>query len=233
MRLAAQADVEMKGNRPRELRRQEARDLGRIAKVVVYAALIISAVVWARLFTVEHARAVDEIAGASKSRMMEYFCGFLATLAILGPMCGYDASRFLGNRAEQWILQGGPPSLPAPECVEAERLLAARQPLAAVESLREYLRKYPGEWRAKARIAEIYNRQLKNYPAAMLEYEELLACRPDPEAWGWAALHLVKIYSRVNRPEKAEELLRRLESDYGRTLAAKRARQRLAELDSD
>ncbi len=207
--------------------------MGRIAKAIVYAALILSATMLARRFANEHAQVMDGAAGASKSRMMEYFGGLLATLAILGPMCAYDVSHFFGNRAEQWILQGGPPNLPAPECVEAERLLAGRQPLAAIESLRDYLRKHPAEWRAKARIADIYNRQLKNYPAAMLEYEEVLACRPDPEAWGWAALHLTKIYSRLNRPEKADELLRRLEADYGRTLAARRARQKLAKLDPD
>jgi hypothetical protein len=86
--------------------------------------------------------------------------------------------------------------------------------------MRDYLRKNQAEWRAKARIAEIYHRELKNYPAAMLEYEELLADGLDAEAWGWAALHLAKIYGRLNQPDKAGKLLRRLKADYGRTLAA-------------
>jgi tetratricopeptide (TPR) repeat protein len=207
-------------------------DMARVAKLIVYVALTSCAIILARRFVYEHARVVDGAASASRSRMMEYFGGFLAAVVILGPMCAYDVSHFLGDRAEQWILQGGPPNLPAPECVEAERLLAARQPLAAIESLRDYLRKNPAEWRAKARIAEIYNRELKNHPAAMLEYEELLAGRLDAEAWGWAALHLAKIYGRLNQPDRAEKLLRRLEADYGRTLAARRARQKMAEMDS-
>jgi len=207
--------------------------LRRLVKVIIYAVLIICALILARGFASEHLRVTEGVAAASKSLMMEYFGGFLATIAILGPLCAYDVSHFFGDRAEQWILQGGAPALPAAECVEAERLLAARQPLAAVESFREYLRKNPGDWRAKARIAEIYNRQLKNYPAAMLEYEEVLAGRPHPEAWGWAALHLAKIYSRLNRPEQAEKLLNRLETDFGRTLAARRARHRMGEFDRD
>jgi tetratricopeptide (TPR) repeat protein len=201
----------------------EALSLRRVVKVIIYAVLIISAVILARGFASEHLRVTEGVAAASKSLMMEYFGGFLATIAILGPLCAYDLSHFFGDRAEQWILQGGAPTLP----------VAARRPLAAVESFREYLRKNPGEWRAKARVAEIYNSQLKNYPAAMLEYEEVLASRPDPEAWGWAALHLAKIYSRLNRPEQAEKLLNRLETEFGRTLAARRARHRLEKFDRD
>jgi hypothetical protein len=92
--------------------------------------------------------------------------------------------------------------------------------LNPIGSVPPQLRLYQPEWRPKARIAEIYNRELSNFPAAMLGYEELLADGLDAESWGRAALHLAKIYGRLNWPGKAGKLLRRLEADYGRTLAA-------------
>jgi hypothetical protein len=103
--------------------------------------------------------------------------------------------------------------------------------LNPIGSVPPQLRLYQSECRARARIAEIYNRELKNYPAAMLEYEKLLGVRLDAESWGRAALHLAKIYGRLNWPGKAGKLLRRLEVDYRRTLAARRARQKMAELE--
>ena len=45
--------------------------------------------------------------------------------------------------------------------------------------------------------------------------------------WGTGE-DLAKLYGGLNHPDKALALLERLETEYGQTLAARRARQRLA-----
>jgi ATP phosphoribosyltransferase regulatory subunit HisZ len=94
--------------------------------------------------------------------------------------------------------------------------------------MRDYLKKHPREQYVALRIAEIYENQLHNHLAAALEYEEVLKKRLPAERWGWAAIHLANLYSgKLNRTEQATALLRRIVEDYGKTAAAKKARERL------
>jgi hypothetical protein len=52
------------------------------------------------------------------------------------------------------------------------------------------------------------------------------------ERWGWAAIHLSNLYSGpLNQPDKAVSLLHRIDSEYGQTSAANKARERLAQID--
>src|SRR6185436_18689583 len=73
---------------------------------------------------------------------------------------------------------------------------------------------------------------LFNPLAAALEYEEVLKKNLPAERWGWAAIHLANIYSgKLSQPEKAVALLRRIDSEYGNTSAAIKARERLTQID--
>ena len=94
--------------------------------------------------------------------------------------------------------------------------------------MRDYLKLHPREQYVALRIDEIYEADLHNYLAAALEYEEVLKKRLPDERWGWAAIHLANIYSgKLNKTEEATALLRRIVDEYGRTAAAKKARERL------
>jgi tetratricopeptide (TPR) repeat protein len=199
--------------------------MNRFVKAGVYCGLILCLVALAYGFAVEHTQVTHNAAGASKSKMMACFGGFLAALIALGLVCAYDVTQHFGWRFERWFLQGGRPADPTPELEEAQRLRAKGQALDAIRLLREFLEKNPGEYQVMSRIAEIYNHDMENYLAAALEYEELLKRKIPDEEWGWAALHLAKLYGRLNRPEESVALLERIETEYGHTLAARRARK--------
>ena len=78
------------------------------------------------------------------------------------------------------------------------------------------------------RIAEIYVVDLRNYLASALEYEEIIKKKLPDERWGWAAIHLANLYSgKLDKPHQATQILHRIIDDYGHTVAAKKARQRL------
>jgi hypothetical protein len=81
------------------------------------------------------------------------------------------------------------------------------------------------------RIAEIYEKDLKNNLAAALEYEEVLKHKLQPERWGWAAIHLCNLYFRLNQEQKGFDLLRRIVNDYPNTAAAEKARKRLEQVE--
>src|SRR6266540_2284702 len=88
--------------------------------------------------------------------------------------------------------------------------------LEAIRLMREYLQKNPREQHVALRIAEIYEKDLQNYLAAALEYEEVLKHKLPPERWGWAAVHLCNLYtSKLNHSDKAIILLQRIVTEYG------------------
>jgi tetratricopeptide (TPR) repeat protein len=101
------------------------------------------------------------------------------------------------------------------------------KPLEAVEMMREYLKKNPREQYVALRIAEIYEKDLRNYVAASLEYEEVLKKRLPAERWGWAAIHLCNIYGKMGKQEQRTALLERIARDYPKNGAAKKARRNL------
>jgi tetratricopeptide (TPR) repeat protein len=199
--------------------------MNRFVKTTIYGGLILCVAALAYGFAVEHTQVTQSAAGASNSRMMACFGGFLAALIALGLVCAYDVAHHFGWRFERWFLQGGRPVEPGPELEEAQRVRARGEPLDAIRILRQYLENNPGELHVMSRIAEIYKDDLENYLAAALEYEELLKHKLPDEEWGWAALHLAKLYGRLNRPEESMALLERIDTEYGQTVAARRARR--------
>jgi tetratricopeptide (TPR) repeat protein len=153
----------------------------------------------------------------------------LAALLALGFLVGRDVSGYLTHRVHREIYGEASEPEGDPEYDEAERVWASGDPLEAVRLLRDFLMKKPGKLHAAFRIAEIYEKDLRNPLASALEYETILQHRFEPERWGWAAIHLVNLYNRLGQEAKAEALLRRILDEYPQTEAAAKARERLGE----
>ena len=146
-------------------------------------------------------------------------------LAILGA---YDISRLFANKVDEFVFNDNLEGVKDPAYEEAEKVWANGQHLEAVQLMRDYLKNNPREQYVALRIAEIYEKDLGNYLAAALEYEEVLKKKLAPDRWGWAAIHLSNLYSgKLGKPNEAVALLNRIVNEYGSTPAAKKARERL------
>jgi hypothetical protein len=201
-----------------------------ITKTAAYIAVATGVGVFAYCYAHEHGMVVHQQTGASRSRMMVYLGLFILLLIGLTVMGAHEVSKFVRSRAEKWILQGRAPTGPVPELEEAERIRASGRPLDAIGIIREYLQTHPYELHVMARIAEIYRYDLNNDLAAALEYEELLKHKLPDDQWAWAALHLAKLYGRRDELDKSLALLERLDTEYGRTVAGRRAKKALEQV---
>jgi tetratricopeptide (TPR) repeat protein len=201
-----------------------------MAKTAAYLAAASMVGVFAYWFAHEHDLLVHQTTGASRPRIMLYLSLCVLAAVVLGLVCAYELSKFVKGNAERWILQGSAATGPVAEFEEAERLRASGRALDAIGVLREYLQANPYELQAMKRIAEIYRYDLKNDLAAALEYEELLKHKLPDDQWAWAALHLAKLYGRRNELDKSLELLERLGTDYGHTVAGRRAKKALEQV---
>ena len=170
------------------------------------------------------------------SNRMGYYGGiFVITLIALGLLGGYDFSQYSATRALDSLYNddGGGMDDDGELYESAEQEWARGDFLEAIRILREYLAANPKQQHAAIRIAEIYEKDLKNPLAAALEYEEILTQKLTPNRWGWSAIHLANLYSGpMGKPEKAIQLLRDLVEKYPETSAAEKANQRLELIDS-
>lgn len=222
-------------------------------KIVLYIALLTAVGMFGQLFVSSYAAKQARLAGdtdlihvqipasgsvsvnASKpgeAGMGYYGAGLIFAIVLLGMLVAHDVSAFVANRAIKTLYDDDTPPTGDPEYEQAEQEWANGQHLEAIRLMREYLVKRPREQHVAIRIAEIYEKDLNNPLAAALEYEEILTHKLSPDRWGWAAIHLCNIYSsKLNQHDKAVALLRRIESEYGNTAAADKARKRLAMVD--
>ena len=170
------------------------------------------------------------------SNRMGYYGGiFVITLIALGLLAGYDFSQYSANRVYDSLYNddGGGMDDDGDLYESAEQEWARGDFLEAIRILREYLAANPKQQHAAIRIAEIYEKDLKNPLAAVLEYEEILTQKLTPNRWGWSAIHLANLYSGpMDKPEKAIQLLRDLVEKYPETSAADKANQRLELIDN-
>ena len=177
----------------------------------------------------------EEITAATQVRgsgtaWLGYFAGWVVVMLALGIMVAYDVAQFMGSKVQKFIYDEDAAVERDPEYDDAERVWANGQHLEAIQLMRDFLKTRPHAQYAALRIAEIYEKDLGNFVAAALEYEEVLKKRLPPERWGWAAVHLANLYSgKLNQPEKAEELLRRIIKEHPVTAAARKAAERLGE----
>jgi TolA-binding protein len=163
-----------------------------------------------------------------RSSMIGYFVAFLGISILLGLLIGHDISHYFGGRSVEFMFNDEGTGIKNPEYEEAEQAWANGQHLDAIRMMREYLTKNPREQYVALRIAEIYEKDLKNDLAAALEYEEVLKHKLPPQRWGWAAIHLCNLYFKLHKTDSAVALLRRIVNEYGETPAAEKARKRLA-----
>ena len=168
----------------------------------------------------------------SSASMIGYLGAFVATMILLGLMAGNDVSHFFGSRAIEFVFNDEGEGQRNPDYDDAETVWANGDHLEAIRLMREYLGRNRREQYVALRIAEIYEKDLHNYLAAALEYEEVLQHKVEPERWGWAAIHLCNLYTKMGQTDKAVALLRRIDSEFGQTAAAEKARKRLAMYDS-
>ena len=166
------------------------------------------------------------------SRAMTFGVLFFIVLLGLGLMVGQDFSQYLGSRAVKVLYNDEGEGLHDPDYEQAEQVWADGRHLEAIRLMREYLEKNPREQHVALRIAEIYEKDLQNFLAAALEYEEVLQHKLPRERWGWAAIHLCNLYLRLNHNDKMIALLQRIDAEYGETQAAEKARKRLALIDA-
>ena len=158
---------------------------------------------------------------------VKYLLAFLGALAGLGILIAYDVTQFLGARVADYLFDDRGEGMRDPAYERAEQTWVNGKPLEAIEMMREYLKTHPREQYVALRIAEIYEKDLQNYVAAALEYEEVLKRKLSAERWSWAAIHLCNLYSRQGRQDEARALLERIASDYPKTSAARKARRSL------
>jgi TolA-binding protein len=162
-----------------------------------------------------------------QGRAVGYLAAFVGALVGLGLLAAYDMTHFMGSRAVDYLFSDVGEGMRDPEYERAEQTWVNGKPLEAIQMMREYLEKNPREQYVALRIAEIYEKDLRNFVAASLEYEEVLKKRLPPERWGWAAIHLCNLYARMGQQDKMTALLQRIVRDYPGTGAAKKARQTL------
>jgi TolA-binding protein len=166
-------------------------------------------------------------AHAVEGTMIAYLAALVGAIIALGLLVAHDVTQIVGNAAVDALLDDKGEGLRDPDYEKAEEAWAAGKHLEAIQLLRDFLKKNPREQYASLRIAEIYEKDLHNLLAAALEYEELLKQKLPAERWGWAAVHLCNLYSKLGQQDKTKDLLQRLADDYPQTAAAKKARSRL------
>jgi len=161
----------------------------------------------------------------SGSLLFLSFCG-------LGILIGRDLSGVIGGRAGALYYDEDELSTDAARNAlyeQADHACNSGDYLEGIRLLRLYVAQNPREQHAALRIAEIYEKDLRNYLAAALELEEILKSRLRPDRWGWTAIRLCNIYSgKLNQTDKAIDLLNRLVKEHPKTQAAEKARKRLA-----
>jgi tetratricopeptide (TPR) repeat protein len=163
-------------------------------------------------------------------KMLTWGGFFFLSVVGLGLLVGHDVSHYMGNRVLRGLYNDEGEGIANPEYEQAEQAWADGHHLEAISMMRDYLKKNPREQHVSLRIAEIYEKDLGNPLAAALEYEEVLKHKLPAERWGWAGIHLCNLYFKLGQQDKAIALLRRIDSEYGETAAAEKARKRLEDL---
>jgi TolA-binding protein len=172
-------------------------------------------------------RSADEIHHA-RSAMMTNLGLFVLAVIGLAVLFSYDFLTYFSNRSVDMLFDDDHGAgAKAPEYEHAEQVWADGHPMEAIQLMRDYLKKHPREQYVALRIAEIYEKDLRNNLAAALEIEEVLKHKLQPERWGWTAIHLCNLYTKLGREKEHFALLRRIVDEYPECSAAIKARKRL------
>lgn len=197
-----------------------------IVKVAIYVVLIAAGILFALLLR----DSLQELNTSNRTTAVATRGSlFVLTVIVFGFFFAHDLSHLFAHKAVKFLNLDESMGIKDTEYEKADDAYHRENYIEAIRLLREYLEHHPREIHALVRIAEIYDKDLKNYPAAAMEYEKVLEYPFNPDRWGWLAIRLANIYTgELGEKDKALALLRRIVSDYGQTRAAEKARQRLA-----
>lgn len=166
--------------------------------------------------------------GKAQSRMITYFLLAALFLIILAFLVARDVATYSAEKAIEVIYNTEGGVTRSDEYEAAEEQYAAGNYIKAIELLKAYYSNNPSDVFAARRAAEIYEKDLQNYSAAAMEYEELLKLPLPPVRWGWMAIHLCNLYTgKLDNPDRAVELLQQIVMNHTDTPAGKKARERL------
>ncbi len=100
-----------------------------------------------------------------------------------------------------------------------------------IRLLQTILAKHPKHIYSVLRSAELYDKELQDFPRAALHCEEVLKLKLPPEPWGWAAIRPSNIYSgKLQQPHAALAIINRLAAEQPGTAAGAKALKRLAKI---
>lgn len=171
--------------------------------------------------------------GRNYLRLLGYTLGFAAALVVLGFVAAQDFGHLLKFRLGKEVSYVDARSERNALYERAERVALNGQHREAIKLLQSLLAKHPSHAHSVLRIAELYDKELQDYPNAALHYEQLLGLEVPAEQWGWTAIRLANIYSgKLGRPDAALELIQRLATEHPETQAGAKALKRLAKISS-
>lgn len=171
--------------------------------------------------------------GRNYLHLLGYTLGFAGALVVLGFVAAQDFGHLLKFRLGKEVSYVDARSARNAEYERAERVALNGRHHEAIRLLQALVAKHPNHVHSVLRIAELYDKELHDYQNAALQYEQLLQLKIPPEQWGWIAIRLANLYSgKLNRPENALELIRRLAAEHPETPAGGKALKRLAKISS-
>lgn len=169
--------------------------------------------------------------GRNYFRLLGYTVGFAAAMLVLGFVAAQDFGHLLRFRLGKEVSYVDARSERNAQYERAEHLALRGSHHEAIKLLQAILAKHPAHAHSALRIAELYDKELKDFPRAALHYEEVLKLKIPDEQWGWVAIRLANIYSgKLNQPAAALELIRRLAAERPGTQAGAKALKRMAKI---
>ena len=170
--------------------------------------------------------------GGGYIRILFSTLGFGISLTALGFVAAQDLGRLLKFRLGKEVTYVDARSERNDQFDRAQILAAKGKHAPALKLLQEVLTRHPQHARSLLLIAEIQDKEMGDYPAAALHYEQLLQLKLPAEQWGWTAIRLANIYSgKLGRPDSAIDLMKRLAREHPDTPAGAKAIKRLAKIN--
>ncbi len=170
--------------------------------------------------------------GRNYLRLLGYTVGFAAAFTVLGFVAAQDFGYLLRFRMGKEVSYVSAKSERKGQYERAEYLILKGDHREAVRLLQGLVAKQPDNVHMNLRIAEVYDKELQDFPNAALHYERVLKLELPAEQWGWLAIRLSNIYSgKLNQPQAALALIRRIAAEHPETQAGGKALKRLARLN--
>ncbi|MEN9576508.1 MAG: hypothetical protein RL514_4363 [Verrucomicrobiota bacterium] len=171
--------------------------------------------------------------GRSYFHLLGFTVGFAVAVVGLGFVVAQDFGHLLKFRLGKEVSYVDARSERNAQAERAEQLALKGDHVGAIQVLQLIVKQHPQHLHSALRIAELYDKELHDFPRAARHYEAALTLKFPPEQWGWIAIRLANIYSGpLKQPGAALALIRRLAAEQPGTPAGAKALQRLARITS-